>query len=514
MALQPRSYVIEEYTRTVCPACFAESRRRSDDPGVWKDGALVVREGSVWMRRWCNEHGETESLYEEDADLWLARRGWSTPTLCPVPDRPGDDRGFPDAYRDGLPGSHGQHTCILLLNVTEHCNFRCPTCYASALDPGSALSQPLRPSADELLRTVETMIHREGGKISVLMLSGGEPTVRPDIGQLIERLRDLPITRILLNTNGRRIARDDALLDSLRGLAGRLEVYLQFDGMTEATHRALRGEDLTEEKAKVVARLKEADVPTTLVMTATQAVNDHEIGAVATIALDSRNVGGLAIQPVFGSGRNPGFDPERRLTPTGVLRRIEAQTAGRIKASDFIPLPCSHRDCCDIAYFIQDKESRWRSLIDVVGREELRKHLHLVANTIAFEGASDAVKEMVKSGALQRLFSEQKAPRSLDVARDLFRLCGCIPGVAEAVEAIAAKRASSDAGLRELARRTKRFTVKMFMDAHTFHEARIRQCCVHVGTFEEDPRRYSFCWRWLFADATDFPELEPLPMAQ
>jgi hypothetical protein len=46
----------------------------------------------------------------------------------------------------------------------------------------------------------------------------------------------------------------------------------------------------------------------------------------------------------------------------------------------------------------------------------------------------------------------------------------------------------------------------MFMDAHTLHEARIRQCCVHTGTFEPDPRRYSFCWRWLFADAVDIPE--------
>jgi hypothetical protein len=60
--------------------------------------------------------------------------------------------------------------------------------------------------------------------------------------------------------------------------------------------------------------------------------------------------------------------------------------------------------------------------------------------------------------------------------------------------------------LEAMAERTFRITCKMFMDAHTFHEARIRQCCVHVGTFEEDPRRYSFCWRWLFAEASDFPQ--------
>jgi len=64
--------------------------------------------------------------------------------------------------------------------------------------------------------------------------------------------------------------------------------------------------------------------------------------------------------------------------------------------------------------------------------------------------------------------------------------------------------ASNEQALQQAAQRTFRITVKMFMDAHTFHEARIRQCCVHTGTYEEDPRRYSFCWRWLFADAGDF----------
>ncbi|HWA81963.1 MAG TPA: hypothetical protein VG820_00915, partial [Fimbriimonadaceae bacterium] len=64
--LAPRPYLIEEYTRTVCPHCFAERRRRSDEEGVFVDGMLVSRDGKVWMRRFCQVHGETESLYEED----------------------------------------------------------------------------------------------------------------------------------------------------------------------------------------------------------------------------------------------------------------------------------------------------------------------------------------------------------------------------------------------------------------------------------------------------------------
>src|SRR5262249_51857931 len=160
------------------------------------------------------------------------------------------DRGFPASYAEGLPASHGQHTCILLLNLTEHCNYRCPTCYASALEPATPLVQPVRPTAHELLNTVKTVIGREGGRLGGLMLSGGEPTVRPDFEDLLCRLSDLPVTRILVNTNGRRIARDDRFLDLLRRLSGRVEVYLQFDGFKASTLERLRGEQVGEEKAR------------------------------------------------------------------------------------------------------------------------------------------------------------------------------------------------------------------------------------------------------------------------
>ena len=156
--LPARDYVIEEYTTTVCPHCFAERRRRADEADVWKDGMLVRRDGKIWMRRFCATHGETESLYEEDAALWHARQGWNAPTLRVTPDRADNFGAFPHAYRDGLPASHGQHTCILLLNVTARCNYSCPACYASALAPGAPSPQPEHPTLAEIRRTVETML--------------------------------------------------------------------------------------------------------------------------------------------------------------------------------------------------------------------------------------------------------------------------------------------------------------------------------------------------------------------
>jgi uncharacterized radical SAM superfamily Fe-S cluster-containing enzyme len=514
MSLPARDYLIEEYTTTVCPHCFAEKGRRSDEADVWKDGMLVSHGGKVWMRRFCQTHGETESLYEEDLEIWRARKGWSTPTLTVTPDRADNFGAFPAAYRDGLPASHGQHTCILLLNVTDRCNYGCTTCYAAALAPGAPVPPGETPTIAEAMHTVETVIEREGGKLGVLMLSGGEPTIRDDLPELIEAFLELNIVRIMLNTNGRRIARDDKFLAFLQKHRNRIEVYLQFDGMRPATYQALRNEDVSKEKMTALARLNDAGIFTTLVTTIARGVNENEIGDIIQLGLETPRCAGLAMQPMFGSGRSAGFDPKDRATPTGVLRVLGEQTNGLLEWSDFIPLPCSHRDCCDITYLLKIANGEWKSLPKLIGKDELKNWIHLVSNTISYDGLSEAMAEMLKSGALARVFSEQLKTGTPQLMFDVMTMCSCVPGLNETLGALwNARRGQSDkTRLEKIAERTFRITNKMFMDAHTFHASRIRQCCVHTGTFEEDPRRYSFCWRWLFDDASDVPQKNFIPL--
>ncbi|MBI3919786.1 MAG: radical SAM protein, partial [Armatimonadetes bacterium] len=485
MSLRPRDYLIEEYTRTVCPLCFTERQRRSDEGEVLKDGMLVTYGGSVWLRRFCREHGETESLYEEDAEIWKARHGWSTPTLHVTPDRPGNFASFPEAYRHGLPASHGQHTCILLLNVTDRCNYGCGTCYASSQSPDSSQSGNQRPSIAEILHTVQTVILREGGKLGVLMLSGGEPTVRDDLPELLHRLLDLSITRIMINTNGRRIAKDDRFREFLAKHRDRIEVYLQFDGLRPSTYLALRNEDVAEEKLSAIQRLNESGIFTTLVMMVQRGVNEDEIGDVVRLGLETPRCAGLAVQPMFAAGRVPAFDPLNRTTPTGVLRRLKEQTNGVLDSTDFIPLPCSYRDCCDITYLLKTADDEWKSIPKLIGKEELRRWVHLVSNTITFDTLREPAAAMLKSGALQRVLSEQLKIGTPELMLDLARMCDCIPGMSKVLGGIWKLVGRQQSALERAAERTFRMTVKMFMDAHTFHESRVRQCCVHTGTFEE-----------------------------
>src|SRR5207247_5806934 len=153
---------------------------------------------------------------------------------------------------------------------------------------------------------------------------------------------------IMSNTTGRRIARDDRFLQFLHQCRHRIEVYLQFDGLRSSTYLALRGEGVAHEKLAALRRLNEAGVFTTLVATVKRGVNEEEVGEIVRLGLETPRCAGLAVQPMFGSGRVPPYDPRNRATPTGILRRLGDQTKGLVDWTDFIPLPCSHKDCCDI----------------------------------------------------------------------------------------------------------------------------------------------------------------------
>src|SRR5690625_5080187 len=125
-----------------------------------------------------------------------------------------------------------QHTCILLEDITDHCNLKCPTCFASA-SPALANVAPLA----EVLASIDARLEKENNRLDVLMLSGGEPTLYPWLEQLLDHLVQRPIVRILINTNGIRIAQDDEFVATLKKHRERIEIYLKFDGESEEASR-------------------------------------------------------------------------------------------------------------------------------------------------------------------------------------------------------------------------------------------------------------------------------------
>lgn len=303
-------------TQSVCPVCLkvVEARRAVGDDGF------------VYLEKTCPEHGDFSALIWEGGFIDYLR--WNNTGEAPetppvtVPAR----RGCP--YDCGLCEKHERPGCCVLLELTSRCNLRCPVCFASA---GEAVPRDLTP--DEIGAQYDLLMAR-GGPFNI-QLSGGEPTVRDDLPDIIALGREKGFSFFQLNTNGLRLAEEPGYAETLQK-AGTSCVFLQFDGLRDETNLTLRGRPLTETKRRAVARCAQAGLPVVLVPTVAPGVNDGELGDILRFALENApGVRGVHFQPVSYFGRCGLEPPARRLTIPRMLREIEAQTGGAMKAADF-----------------------------------------------------------------------------------------------------------------------------------------------------------------------------------
>ncbi len=473
-----RGDTLLRYVTAFCPHCHADDPDAPLEQVQRLAGYLAEEDGRVWLVRGCPVHGKIRTLYDEVPEILAYLEEWTAPTKRHTPDTPGNFAPVPAAYLDGLGEMQTQHTCILLEDIIQACNLCCPTCFAASAPDGAGLVPP-----EVILANLDQRLARENGRLDVLMLSGGEPTIHPQFEAIVEGALARNVVRVLVNTNGIRIAQDAALVAFFEKHRQRVEVYLQFDGFRRETHRHHRGADLRRVKDEAIRRLSAAGVFTTLTMTAALGVNDDEIGDVMKLALETPFVGGVTVQPQFGSGRSSAIDPLDRLTHTGVLARLEKQTGGVVTWRDLTALPCSHPHCASVGYLIKQDDGRWASLPTLVGHDTLKAHLGLVSNRIADPELNGQLRTLVRQSLLG-LLSEQTSLAQPGVV-DLFRnVCdACDLGLSTLLRLAGQAVTGRGDALRDLVgKRIKRVMVKPFMDVSTMLEERLLQCCVHVGT--------------------------------
>ena len=304
-------------TSSVCPVCLARI------PAV----KTVGEDGNIYLEKKCWEHGSFKTLiWEGDLESYI---GWaagdSNAPVTPVRAREAE-RGCPNDC--GLCQNHERDGCCVLLELTNRCNLSCPVCFASAGE-----QTPHDLSVEEIGKQYDLLMEH-GGPFNI-QLSGGEPTIREDLDKIIALGKEKGFTFFQLNTNGIRLAREGGYAAHL-AKAGVSVVFLQFDGLDDKIYQTLRGAALAETKLRAIENCKAAGLPVVLVPTVAPGVNDHALGDILRFALaHAPHVRGVHIQPISYFGRCGLEAPEKRLTIPAVLRRIEEQTEGLMKASDF-----------------------------------------------------------------------------------------------------------------------------------------------------------------------------------
>ena len=445
LPLPPLRESLIKRTTSRCPichgACPADVVRVGDHPG------------RVELRRTCVRHGSFSVCVASDARFyWLAKgdpqnAGCSGGSCCSA-----DGSGTGTLGRNAAGRGEGPFetlsTCLALIEIVRSCNLSCPTCYAdSPLGPGGTVDAVPLP---ELQARIQGVIDRKG-KIEILQLSGGEPTLHPRFFELVRWAQSHPgIDYLLLNTNGVRIARDDAFLNEL-GRAfhyGGMQLYLQFDGPQAAGQPELRGADLRALRVAAIERCQQINLPITLAMTVTPTNLPH-LWETVRFGLDYPHVRGVSFQPMFQSGRVPegaAGSATRRLNVADIILASVEQSAGKLRVEDFTPLPCGDPNCATIGYLLK------------------------------VNGEVRSISDFVDFAQVQGFLRDRIRYQLADLAQ-----CGC--------ESEPLGTLLKQFELDET--HTFRLFIKPFMDAGTWDEDRIDRCCTHV--IRPDGKLDSFC---------------------
>ena len=396
MADRVRPYLFYDVAVSICSTCYQKV-----------EGKIVFQDGAVYMLKRCPTHGHERVLMADDVDYYRrCREIFIKPPEMPLAFNTPVRWGCP--YDCGLCADHQQHSCLSLIEVTDHCNLQCPICYAE-----SGPSRQQYRTLDHIQRMIDAVVRNEG-EPDVVQISGGEPTLHPDFFAILDRAKTAPIRHLMVNTNGIRIAEDEAFAKRLAGYMPDFEVYLQFDSFERQALMTLRGADLRDTRTRALERLNRLGVSTTLVVTLKKGLNDQEIGRIIDFALEQPAVRGVTFQPIQAAGRLDQFNPSTdRLTLTEVRRKILEQTSV-FRPEDLLPVPC-HPDCLAMGYALKVAGT----VVPLTGLIDPNILIEGGRNTIVYEQ-----DEAVRQGVF-KLFATNHSPESgVKSLRDL--LC-CLP---------------------------------------------------------------------------------------
>jgi uncharacterized radical SAM superfamily Fe-S cluster-containing enzyme len=445
-------------TESVCPRCLT------------RIPAVLSKIGDeVLMIKSCADHGEFRTV------VWRGEPAFSDWTRPKTPIRAKVcytevRNGCP--FDCGLCADHRQLGCTGLMEVTSRCNLHCAVCFADS--DSLKGSDPSLSEIEEWYRRIMEV----SGPCSI-QLSGGEPTLRDDLPEIIALGKKIGFSFIQLNTNGIRLAVEEDYARSLRE-AGLVSVFLQYDGTKDDIYVKLRGRPLLALKHQAIERCIAGGIGVVLVPTLVPGINTDNLGAIVRTALDmGSGVRGVHFQPIAHFGRcSLNDEQDSRITLPEVMTALEQQTNGMVRKTDFSPPGCEHELCSFHGSFVRKPGGS----LKVVRQRQPGSCCGPAANseggalrTVSLVAGQWAAPSVKKPSAAEGTAMETGSP------------CAC------SQEAIidGCPVLGLDEFLEQMRRNSFTITGMAFQDAWNLDLDRLRNCCIHVVA--PDGRLIPFC---------------------
>jgi 7,8-dihydro-6-hydroxymethylpterin dimethyltransferase len=461
-------------TKSLCPTCNSVV-----------DAEIIEEEGKVWLTRTCPSHGKFRHLYWSDARMYHRFQEYDTVgngVANPQNTVPEDTC----PANCGLCNNHHSQTLLANIDLTNRCNLDCDFCFANARACGFVYE----PEFDDVVRMLQVLRDEKPVPAPAVQFSGGEPTMRDDLIEIIRKAKAMGFPQVQIATNGVKLAHNPALAQQLKE-AGLNTVYLHFDGVTKETNP-----NLAIHK-KALENLRAAGLGTVLVPTVIRGRNDHQVGDIIRFAIENiAVVRGVNFQPVAFTGAASDEDLQKsRITIPDLLAGIEEQMGGILKKDDFYPVPC-------VIPFSDLVEA-------YTGRPQVRftAHQHCGAATYIFVQENGVVP-------VNRMVDVDSFFESIEQMSETLKKGGTINKYKALLEGVRDMHGSVKKGeqgattefwklisksligqnfdaLREFHWNALFIGTMHFMDRYNYDIERVQRCCIHYAT--PDGKLIPFC---------------------
>ena len=310
-----------ENIKSVCPACYQEGKIQKID------AKIIEEDGKVYIAKECKKHGSFKDIYFSDANVYKKWMKYKV-TGKPAPDVKTKIFDEPALYDE-----HKSQSVLTNLLVTNRCDLRCSYCFMNA----GASGRVYEPTLDQIRDLmIQARTERPMGS-KALQITGGEPTIREDLIDIVRMAKEIGFAHVQVNTNGLKLADSVEYCKQLKEEQVNT-IYLSFDGVTKEANPWI------EYNKKAIKNLREANLKIVLVPVLIGDKNLHEAGKIVKFALDNIDiVRGVNFQPISFCGRISKIKDEKRekqrVDYVKMMEAIEKEFDGQISRDDFYPVP-------------------------------------------------------------------------------------------------------------------------------------------------------------------------------